>query len=174
MEELFDVYTREGEYLGIKEKSFCHNGNPGCYHKPVWIWIINDKNEILVQKRAICKKNFPGYWDMPSAGHVIHGETSIMGAVRETQEELGIKTKEEDYRFIGECIDDDLYEIAQIYLLKLNLDISEFKLQEEEVEQVKWLSLSEFEKLFYSNEFVPFSNDYKSLVIDMFRKEFNR
>ena len=57
MEEIFDIYTREGKYLGKKEKSICHSSNPGFYHKPVWIWIINDKNEILVQKRAASKKN---------------------------------------------------------------------------------------------------------------------
>lgn len=49
----------QGKYLGIKPKSFCHNGNPGCYHKPVWIWIYNDNNEFLIQKRASCKKRSP-------------------------------------------------------------------------------------------------------------------
>jgi len=56
MEEIFDVYTRNGKYLGTKPKSFCHSENPGVYHKPVWIWIINDNKEVLVQKRAACKK----------------------------------------------------------------------------------------------------------------------
>ena len=99
MEEIFDIYTRDGKYLGTKEKSICHSENPGFYHKPVWIWIINNKNEILVQKRASCKKNFPNLWDMPSAGHIISGETPIQGAIRETYEELGIKTTENDYLF---------------------------------------------------------------------------
>lgn len=67
MEEIFDTYDREGNYLGIKEKSFCHKENPGVYHKPVWIWIINTKGEILLQKRASCKKNYPDLWDMPCA-----------------------------------------------------------------------------------------------------------
>ena len=55
MEEIFDVYTRDGKYLGTESKSFCHSENPGVYHKPVWIWIINDNKEVLVQKRAACK-----------------------------------------------------------------------------------------------------------------------
>ena len=101
MEEIFDIYTREGLYLGTKEKSICHSKNPGFYHKPVWIWIINSNNEILVQKRSHLKKNHPNEWDMPSAGHVIAGETSIQGAIRETYEELGIKTTESDYKFVN-------------------------------------------------------------------------
>ena len=67
MEEIFDIYSRDGKYLGKAEKTKCHSKNPGFYHKPVWIWIVNNKNEILVQKRAACKKNHPNEWDMPSA-----------------------------------------------------------------------------------------------------------
>ena len=49
MEEIFDIYTREGLYLGKKEKSIFHSKNPGFYHKPVWIWIINSNNELLLK-----------------------------------------------------------------------------------------------------------------------------
>ena len=98
MEELFDVYTRDGEYLGIKPKSECNAKDAGFYHKPAWIWIINSKNEVLLQKRASCKKNNPDKWDMPSAGHVDAGESVIDGAIRETYEELGLETKAEDYK----------------------------------------------------------------------------
>ena len=170
MEEIFDVYTRDGKYLGTKTKKFCHGENPGVYHKPVWIWIINSKNEILVQKRAACKKNHPNKWDMPSAGHVDAGETIIEGAIRETYEELGVQTKEDDYEFICEYIDDKSYEIAQVYLLNLDLNIDEFKLQQEEVAEVKWLTFDDFKKLFYSDEFVKFNNEYREIVLRMLKE----
>ena len=173
MEEIFDIYTRDGEYLGTAEKSKCHSQNLGFYHKPVWIWIINSNNEVLVQKRAACKKNHPNEWDMPSAGHVVVGETSIEGAIRETYEELGIMTKEEDYKFIGEYIMDKSYEIAQVYLLKLDLEISDFKLQKDEVAEVKWLSYDEFKQLFYSREFVPFDDEYRELVLNLLKDNFS-
>ena len=173
MEEILDIYSRDGKYLGKVEKSKCHSKNPGYYHKPVWIWIINSKNEILVQKRAACKKNHPNEWDMPSAGHVVAGETSIEGAIRETYEELGIETKETDYKFICEFIYDKSFEIAQVYLLKLDLDISQFKLQKEEVSLVKWLSYDEFKELFYSPEFVPFDDEYRELVLNLLKDNFN-
>lgn len=170
MEEIFDVYTRDGKYLGTKTKKFCHGENPGVYHKPVWIWIINSKNEILVQKRAACKKNHPNKWDMPSAGHVDAGEKIIDGAIRETFEELGVKTMAEDYEFICEYIDDKSYEIAQVYLLNLDLNIDEFKLQQEEVAEVKWLTFDDFKKLFYSDEFVKFNNEYREIVLRMLKE----
>ena len=121
MEEIFDIYTRSGQHIGKERRQICHSPNPGFYHKPVWIWIINDKGEVLVQKRAAVKKDDPNKWDMPSAGHVLAGETSIEGAIRETQEELGVPTKESDYKFICEYICDSSYEIAQVYLLIFSL-----------------------------------------------------
>jgi isopentenyldiphosphate isomerase len=39
-------------------------------------------------------------------------------------------------------------------LLKLNLEINDFKLQKEEVAEVKWVTYDEFKKLFYSKDFV--------------------
>ena len=173
MEEIFDIYTRNGEYIGTELKSICHSQNPRGYHKPVWIWIINSNNEILVQKRAANKKNHPNKWDMPSAGHVVAGETSIQGAIRETFEELGIQTKESDYKFVFEYIQDKSFEIAQVYLLKINLDISKLNLQKEEVSEVKWLSYDEFKKVFYSSEFVPFDNEYKESVLEMMLSNFS-
>ena len=166
MEEIFDVYTRNGEYIGTKPKSFCHSENPGVYHKPVWIWIINDNNEILVQKRAACKKRNPNKWDMPSAGHVVAGETTIEGAIRETYEELGVKTTASDYEFKFEYIKDSSFELAQVYLMKKNIE--EFKLQETEVAEVKWLDYEEFKKLLLSDGFAPHDFEYRELVIKMF------
>ena len=169
MEEILDIYTIEGKYLGTRTREECHQKNPGFYHKPVWIWIVNSKNEILVQKRASVKKSFPNYWDMPSAGHVAAGESSIEGAIRETEEELGLKTKKDDYIYVGEYICEKTWEIGQIYLLKIDVEINELKLQKEEVDEVKWLSYEEFVKLFYSEEFIPYDEEYRKLVLDLLK-----
>lgn len=170
MEEILDIYSRDGKYLGTRTREECHRKNPGFYHKPVWIWIINSKNEVLVQKRASIKKSFPNYWDMPSAGHVAAGESSIQGAVRETAEELGIITKEEDYIYVGEYICEKTWEIGQVYLLKIDIGLEDLKLQVEEVDEVKWLSLEDFKKLFYSNDFIPYDEEYRKMIIKLIGK----
>lgn len=56
MEELLDTFDINGNLLKPQTREFCHTENPGCYHKSVWIWIVNDKGEILVQKRSSLKK----------------------------------------------------------------------------------------------------------------------
>ena len=166
MEELLDIYSKDGKKLGMKTREECHQKNPGFYHKPVWIWIYNSQGELLVQKRASCKKNMPNLWDMPVGGHVDAGETSIQGAIRETSEEIGIKVNENDFEFIGEYIQEDCWEIGQIYFLKLDKKIEEFKLQVEEVSKVKWLNFEEFKELLNSDEFVPYDKEYKDMIIE--------
>lgn len=171
MDELMDVYTRDGKYIGVKLRSECHSENPGFYHKPVWIWIINDDNKILVQKRASIKKSFPNYWDTPSAGHVKSGETSIKGAIRETKEELGIDTSEKDYEFVCEYISDTTWELGQVYIIKINIELNDIILQEDEVDEVKWLSLAEFKELLYSEKFIPYDLEYKNMVFGFLKKK---
>jgi len=174
MEEIFDIYTRDGKHLWTAPKSVCHSENPGFYHKPVWIRIINSKNEILVQKRAATKKNHPNKRCMWASGHVLAWETITEWAIREVYEELGVETKEEDYKFICEYIVDETWEIAQIYLLKLDLNINEFKLQEEEVAEVKWLTYDEFKELFNSKDFVEHSDEYKEFTLNILKENLSK
>lgn len=171
MEEIFDIYTRDGKYIGFQSKSVCHSENPGFYHKPVWIYIINSKNEILVQKRASTKKRFPNLWGLSSGGHVNRGEEIIDAAIRETQEELGIKSEKENYKLCKEYIDDSSWEIAQVYIAHLDFDIKDVILRKEEVAEVKWISFEEFKKFVNSNEHVPMSDEYKEVLLEIIEND---
>lgn len=83
--ELIDVLDSDGNKLGIaKDKKDIYKD--GDYHKSVHIWIINDNNEILVQKRNPKKETFPGLWAISVAGHVRSGEESFEAAIREIKE----------------------------------------------------------------------------------------
>ncbi|MBP3708045.1 MAG: NUDIX domain-containing protein [Clostridia bacterium] len=174
MDELFDTYTREGEYLGVKTKKECHSKEATFYHKPAWTWIYNSKGEFLIQKRAKCKKNFPNCWDMPCAGHIDAGESIIQGVIREAKEEIGIDITEQDCEFKFEYIMDWAKEIGQVYFIKCDKDISEFTIAENEVAQIKWVSFDEIRKLIYSDEWVPMDIEYKDKVINEFKELLNK
>lgn len=170
MEELFDIYTRDGKHLGAKTASECHAKGVDFYHKPAWIWIINNNGKVLVQKRAARMRNQPNKWDMSSAGHVTAGEKPVAGAKRETFEELGIDAKESEYEFVCEYICDYAHEIAQVFLLKTNLDIPDMNLQKKEVAEVKWLDFDEFKEFFYSKEFVKYDERYREIVLNLLKE----
>lgn len=166
MEELFDVYDKDGNCLGVKPKSFCHAENPGVYHKPVWIWIINEQNQILVQKRASTKKFMPNLWDGSSTGHVHAGEQLDSACQREVLEELGVDIAKERFTFLGEFLAQPVWELGQVYLLELNSTENKFVFQDNEVDEVKWLNLEEFKELLFSKEFMPYNDNYKNWVLE--------
>ena len=175
MEELFDVYTRDGKYLGVRTRSECHTENPGFYHKPAWTWVYNSKGEILVQKRSMKKKRFPGYWDTSCAGHIEAGETPKQGAIREAREEIGLEVNEDDVQFMFEFIEDEGYwEIGQVFFIKADKEIDEFTIQEDEVDEIKWVSFDEFKKLIFSDKWPSERDEYKNLIIKHFEKIFNK
>ena len=57
----------------------------GLLHRVAVIYVVNDKNELLVNERAK-----DGHLDHSSAGHVDIGESYLEAAKRELEEELGI------------------------------------------------------------------------------------
>lgn len=171
MEEVFDVYDKNGNYLGVKSKTICHSKNPGVYHKPVWIWIINSNGEILIQKRAATKKFMPNKWDGSATGHVVAGETSLQGSTREVFEEIGVLFKESDFIFIGEFPAPEVWELGQVYLLKADIPLDKMKLQKEEVSEAKWIDFEGFKNLFFSNDFMPYGENYKKWICEELQKE---
>ena len=82
----------------VKEKMQAHED--GNFHRTAHIWIINNKKELLLQKRSASKKSHPNCWDISAAGHIRSGESVMDGALRELKEELGVETKEEDLQYI--------------------------------------------------------------------------
>lgn len=60
-------------------------------HRSVHILIQNKAGEIFLQRRSLSKTVNPGLWDTSAAGHVDFGEAYEEAAVREVEEELGIK-----------------------------------------------------------------------------------
>ena len=61
------------------------------WHRASFIFVINTKNELLVQKRTMIKDYCPGFYDLASAGGVVGaGEDDDISAERELEEELGL------------------------------------------------------------------------------------
>ena len=60
------------------------------YHLVVHVAIFNSNNQMLIHKRTHDKIGAPNMWDISAGGSVTAGETSQAGAMRETQEELGL------------------------------------------------------------------------------------
>ena len=54
-------------------------------------------------------------------------------------------------------------EIADVYLVKMDLEIKDLKFQKEEVSTAKWISKEEFFERCFSKDFVPHIKGYEKL-----------
>jgi 8-oxo-dGTP diphosphatase len=68
--------------------------SPGEYYLVVHVWIRSEIGHYLVQQRALHLTADPGVW-ATTAGYVLAGEESIVGAIREVQEEMGIQLSQD-------------------------------------------------------------------------------
>lgn len=153
--EMIDVLNEDGSMAGrAVSKEDVHE--KGLWHRVVHVWVINNKNEILVQLKAPRITGESGVHDISVAGHVSQGETSLQGAVREFEEELGLRVKEEDLVKIGEVKQDGYRTLKSqnkewndVYVYKTNLQVTDFFPNPDEVESVKYISTEDFKKWFY-------------------------
>lgn len=158
MVEFFDVLDEEGKKTGrIKPREEVHRD--GDWHKSVHVWIVNDKGEVLLQKRSPNKDSHPNMWDISSAGHLIAGDDSLSGALREIKEELGVEVLPEQLSLIGTRKKASKYtqtfinnEFSDVYLLRWSRPLNQLQLQEEEVSEVKYVSLDEFRNMIHSGD----------------------
>jgi 8-oxo-dGTP diphosphatase len=160
--EYWDLYNEEREKLNKKHlRSNTNILNPGEYHIVVNIWIINDQNKIIITQRHP-QKEWPLKWEC-SGGSLIAGEDSITGALREAEEEIGIKLKKENGKLIYSKKKE--MDFKDIYLFKENIDINKTKLQENEVVNIKLVSNVELLEMVKNNEIAePIIEDINKLV----------
>ena len=68
---------------------------------------VKEKDKILVIKRSKDEETKQGHWDLPG-GHVDDEDKSIeKGALRELEEETGLKSTEEDLIYVAKVESDD-------------------------------------------------------------------
>jgi 8-oxo-dGTP diphosphatase len=155
--EYIDLRNEDGSLTGeVKERSLIHRD--GDLHGTSHVWLIRYQEdmhsaEVLLQKRSKNKDSFPGSYDISSAGHIPAGVDFIDSALRELEEELGIKAKAEDLHYGFTHIgyhEEEFYgklfknhEYSKVYLYECNLSPEEMRLQNEEVESVLWIDYRE-------------------------------
>lgn len=88
--EYLPIVDEQGRVIGKATRDECHAKR--LLHPVVHLHMINDKGEILLQKRAITKLIQPGKWDTAVGGHVDYGEAIEYALRREASEEIGLHT----------------------------------------------------------------------------------
>jgi isopentenyldiphosphate isomerase len=143
--DLYDEFRNiTGEYV------YADQDTPeGRYILLVAVFIQNSKGEFLIQKRSVSKG---GKW-ATTGGHPKMGEDSIAGICTEVLEEIGVDLKPYKDQLILFKTHKGNSKFADLYYINLDIDINKTKLQEEEVQDLKWFTISDIENLIEHDEF---------------------
>ena len=90
-DEKLILVDKNDNVLGYKSKVECHDGD-GILHRAFSIFIFNEKNQLLLQKRSDQKLLWPLYWSNSCCSHPRQGEDYDTAIHRRLKEELGLET----------------------------------------------------------------------------------
>ena len=178
--EYFDVLDENGNKTGeTKLRNEVHRD--GDWHKAVHIWIINDKGDILLQRRCATKDSNPNMLDISCAGHLTAGDDSLTGAIRELKEELNIEIKPSDLQLIKTIKRSSKYtstfinnEFDDLYILRTTKKIEDMKYQEEEISEIFFVPYKEFKNMVNNRQPDLLRHDEEfEILFELFDYEFD-
>jgi isopentenyl-diphosphate Delta-isomerase len=86
-EEKVILVNEKDEQIGLMPKMEAHE--KAILHRAFSVFIFNDKNELMLQQRALSKYHSPGLWTNTCCSHQRDGESNIEAGKRRLQEEMG-------------------------------------------------------------------------------------
>ena len=84
------LVNEQDQQIGLMEKIEAHE--KGLLHRAFSVFILNDANELLLQKRALSKYHSPGLWTNTCCSHPKDNENIINAGNRRLKEEMGFQT----------------------------------------------------------------------------------
>ncbi len=120
------------------------------------LWVTNFRDQILLAQRAMNKIYCPGAWAPAVGGTNEEGETYESNIYKEAEEEIGLK----DIKFsLGPkfFVPEPNNKFCQVFLLKLDRPLDQFKIQGDEIIQIKWFDKDELRSKLRSSpdDFTP-------------------
>ena len=162
-----DLYNENRELTG----ETVYKGEPipeGKYIIVVLVYIQNSEGKFLIQKRSKLKDGKYA----TTGGHVKSGETSVEGILSEVREELGLELNPEDLVLYYGNHSAEQQVFWDDYYIKLDIDdISKLKLQEEEVESVKWATAEEMKQMMKDGKFLRNHYEEFEILLDWLDKK---
>lgn len=138
---LVDTADRE---MGVMEKMTAHQ--QGILHRAFSVFLFNDKNELLLQRRALSKYHSGGLWTNTCCSHPMPGENIKNACHRRLREEMGMDA---DLHFVTSFIyraelDNNLIEHEFDHVF-MGITNEQAIPNPEEVEEWKYISLDQLE-----------------------------
>jgi isopentenyl-diphosphate delta-isomerase len=142
VEEKVILVDKNDNPIGLMNKLEAHE--KALLHRAFSVFVLNDKNELMLQQRAHHKYHSPLLWTNTCCSHQRENETNIQAGTRRLREEMGFETElKEMFHFIYKApFDNGLTEHELDYvMIGYYNDIP--VINKEEVESWKWMKIEE-------------------------------
>lgn len=153
IDEWFDIVDENGHALDRATRARCHDGSK-LLHPVVHVHVFSSPGKLLLQKRKLTKDIQPGKWDTSVGGHIQVGELLEDAIQREVLEEIGIAIDPARLRPLGRYLFESEIEREYVYSYACTHD-GPFCIQEEEIDEVRFLDITEIDALIATGETTP-------------------
>lgn len=141
-EENVILVNENDEQIGLMPKLEAHE--KAALHRAFSVFVLNNKNEIMLQQRAHQKYHSPLLWTNTCCSHQREGETNIQAGSRRLYEEMGFKTElKELFHFIYKAPFDNGLTEHELDHVMIGYYDEEPIINTEEVENWKWISIKD-------------------------------
>ena len=124
----------------------------GVLHRAFSVFILNTKNEILLQRRALNKYHSGGLWTNTCCSHPRKGETTLQAANRRLNDEMGMKCElKEIFNFVYKAtLDSNLIE-HEYDIVFIGFSEIKPKINLNEVSEYSYISVLDLDKDLINN-----------------------
>jgi len=139
-EEKVVLVDTDDRPLGTMEKMEAHQ--KAVLHRAFSIFVLNAKQELLLQQRAWTKYHSPGLWTNTCCSHQREGETNLEAGNRRLMEEMGMTVAlEELFTFIYKAPFDNGLTEHELDHVMLGHSDEQPQINPEEVADYQWKSI---------------------------------
>lgn len=140
IEENVILVNEKDEQIGLMPKLEAHE--KAALHRAFSVFVLNNKNELMLQQRAKHKYHSPLLWTNTCCSHQREGETNVEAGVRRLREEMGFETKlTELFHFIYKAPFDNGLTEHELDHVMIGRYEENPVINKEEVEDWKWESI---------------------------------
>ena len=142
IEENVILVNQDDKQIGLMPKLEAHE--KAVLHRAFSVFVLNDKNEIMLQQRAIHKYHSPLLWTNTCCSHQREGESNIQAGNRRLYEEMGFKTElKELFHFIYKAPFDNGLTEHELDHVMIGYYNGEPQINIEEAQNWKWMSIED-------------------------------
>lgn len=146
MPEMLTIVDENDNLIKSEERKVVHSST--FWHRGMHVFVFNNKGELLVQLRSPLKDKYPNTYDCSISGQVNFGEDYERTAVRELEEELGIKNVNiKPVLHFRMPYGPKDYHVCKLFTITYDKEIK----TNEEISEIKFLNMDELKKLINEN-----------------------